>query len=286
MAVDTFAEYGESGSEPDDSRLRAQASAALERLLEDHPAIAGEIKAAVRAHIYLRELVGRARQAAQAEQEAEQREATLAARLDPAGHRILGFVTGLVLVVALVVLDIVPLNWAAQAFGLNLAGTWLVTLILVVASVGAMLGFEVSRGYARRRGVLAAVVAAGYLALLVLRTLFLTTVAADSLPVAFLQSALLTGISVGLVLCGSAVLAWTRPFSLSRARSAARRTRRAATEARDAQAQAAETLQRHIGGIRQMLLPWALGPAAPAGVDRAKWAAAAEDTIRALFPTP
>ena len=129
-------------------------------------------------------------------------------------------------------------------------------------------------------------VAAGYLALLGLRTVFLTTVAADSLPVAFLQSALLTAISAGLVLCGSAVLAWTRPFSLSRARAAAGRARQAAAGARDAQAQAAETLQRHIGGIRQMLLPWALGPAAPAGVDRAEWAAAAEDTIRAMFPTP
>ena len=56
MAIDTFAEHGESGSESDDPRLRAQASVALERLLQDHPAIAGEIRAAVRAHIHLREL--------------------------------------------------------------------------------------------------------------------------------------------------------------------------------------------------------------------------------------
>ena len=286
MAIDTFAEHGESGSEPDDPRLQAQASAALERLLQDHPAIGGEIRAAVRVHIHLRELVGRTRQATEVEQEADQHEATLAARLDPADRRILGFVAGAALVVALVVLDVIPLNWAAQAFGLNPAGTWLVTLILVVASVGAMLGFEVTRGHPRRRGVLAAVVAAGYLALLGLRTVFLTTVVGDSYPVAFLQSALLTAISAGLVLCGSAVLARTRPFGLSRARAAARRARQVAADAHDAQAEAAETLQRHIGGIRQILLPWALGPAAPAGVDRAQWAAAIEDAIRALYPTP
>jgi hypothetical protein len=138
----------------------------------------------------------------------------------------------------------------------------------------------------RRRGVLAAVVAAGYLALLGLRTVFLTTVADDSYAVAFLQSVLLTVISAGLVLCGSAVLARTRPFSLSRARTAVRNARRAAADAQFSEAQAAETLQRHIGGIRQMLLPWALGSAAPAGVNRAKWAAAIEDAIRALYPTP
>lgn len=286
MAIDTFAEHGESGSEPDDPRLQAQASSALERLLQDHPAIAREIKATVRAHIHLRELIARARQASEVEQEAEQHEATLAARLDPGGRKLLGFGTGLVLVIALVLLDVIPLNWAAQAFSLNPVGTWLVTLLLVVASVGAMLGFEVTRGHTRRRGVLAAVVVAGYLALLGLRTVFLTTVADDSYAVAILQSVLLTVISAGLVLCGSAVLARTRPFSLSRARAAVRNARRAAADAQFSQAQAAETLQRHIGGIRQMLLPWALGSAAPAGVNRPKWAAAIDDAIRALYPTP
>ena len=217
-------------------------------------------------------------------QEAEHRDATLATRLDPAGHRILGFATGAALVVVLVVLDAIPLNWAAQAFGLDSAGTWLVTFILVVASIGAMLGFELTRGHARQRGILAAVVTAGYLALLGLRTEFLTTVAGESFPVAVLQAAMLTAISAGLVLCGSAVMARTRSLSLSRGRDAVRRARQAAAEARAAQNLAAEKLQRHIGGLRQMLLPWALGSAAPAGVDRAKWAAALEQAIRALFP--
>ena len=113
-------------------------------------------------------------------------------------------------------LDAIPLNWAAQAFDLNSVGTWLVTLILVVASVGAMLGFEVTRGHPKRRGLLAAVVAVGYLALLGLRTEFLTTVASESFLVAFLQAAMLTAISAGLVLCGAAVMARTRSPSLSR----------------------------------------------------------------------
>lgn len=284
MAINTFTEHDQPDHERDDAIPQTQANAALERWLQDHPAVTGEIRDTARVHIHLQELQGRTCEADQAVQEAEHRYGTLATRLDPAGHRILGFATGAALVVVLVVLDAIPLNWAAQAFGLDSAGTWLVTFILVVASIGAMLGFEVTRGHARRRGILAAVVTAGYLALLALRTEFLTTVAAESFLVAVLQAAMLTAISAGLVLCGSAVMARTRALSLSRAHDAVRRARQAAAQARAAQNRAAEKLQRHIGALRQMLLPWALGSAAPAGVDRAQWAAALEQAIRALFP--
>lgn len=284
MAINTFAEHDQADHERDDAILQAQANAALEGWLQDHPAVGGDIEETVRTHVHLQELQGRTREADQAVQEAGHRYAVLATRLDPAGHRILGFATGAALVAVLVVLDAIPLNWAAQAFGLDSAGTWLVTFILVVASIGAMLGFEVTRGHARQRGILAAVVTAGYLALLGLRTEFLTMVAAESFLVAVLQAALLTAISAGLVLCGSAVMARTRSLSLSRGRDAVRRARRAAAEARAAQNRAAEKLQRHIGALRQMLLPWALGSAAPAGIDRAQWAPALEQAIRALFP--
>jgi len=290
MAIDTFAEHIETDSDhepgPDraDPVLQAQAHAALGRWLEDHPAAAGEIKEAVRVHIHLQELDGRANEADQAVRDAEQHDAALMTKLDPAGHRVLGFALGAALVVLLVVLDAIPLNWAAQAFGLDPAGTWLVTFILVVASVGAMLGFEVTRGHPRRRTLLAAVVTAGYLALLGLRSEYLTTVASESLLIAFLQAAMLTAISAGLVLCGSAILARTRSAGLSRSRARVRHARQAATEARAAHKQAGYRLQRHLGGLRQLLLPWALGPAAPAGADRARWAAALERAIRQFFP--
>ena len=290
MAIDTFAERIEPDSdrEPDpgyaDPILEAQANAALERWLEDHPAAAGEIEETVRVHIHLQELEGRANEADQAVRDAEQRDAALTTKLDPAGHRILGFALGATLVVLLVVLDAFPLNWAAQAFDLDPAGTWLVTFILVVASAGAMLGFEVTRGHPRRRTLLAAVVTAGYLALLGLRSEYLTTVASESWLIAFLQAAMLTAISAGLVLCGSAILARTRSAGLSRSHARVRHARQAATEARAAHKKAAYRLQRHLGGLRQLLLPWSLGSAAPAGVDRAKWAAALERAVRQLFP--
>jgi hypothetical protein len=293
MAIDPFIEHPEPGpggpggpgdDGQDDAILEAQANAALERWLQDHPQVASEIKATARAQVHLQELAGRTREAEQAQQDAEQRDDTMLTRQDPAGHRILGFAAGAALVVLLVVLDAIPLNWAAQAFGLDPAGTWLVTFILVVASIGAMLGFELTREHSRGRGLLTAVVTAGYLALLALRTEFLITVAGESLPVALLQSAMLTAISAGLVLCGSAVMARTRSLSLSRSHAAARRARQAAADARAAQSLAASKLQRHVGGLRQMLLPWALGSAAPAGVDRAKWAAALERAVRQLFP--
>src|SRR5580692_4688295 len=303
MTIETITEHGDSKPDPerDDSTLPAQAGAepttpadaalqahattTIKRLLEEHPAVAKAIKGALRARVHLRELAGRTNQAEVVEADAEQHESNLAVKLDPGDHRVLGFGLGLAIVVALVILDAVPLNWAAQAFGLNSAGTWLVTFILVVASVGAMLGFEITRGHPRRRGALTATVTLGYLALLGLRTEFLITVSNDSLPVAVLQSALLTAISAGLVLCGSAVLARTRHLSHSRARAAARRAVQAAADARAAQRQAAEKLQRHIGSLHQMLLPWALRSAAPEGVDHTKWDAALDQAICALFST-
>jgi hypothetical protein len=286
MSIDPFTAH----PEPDPGErhvpdLEAQARTALEHWLQDHPEVAGEITETVRAHVYLKELERRADVAEQVKQIAEQRDATLMTRHDPGGHRGLGFALGAILVVLLVVLDTIPLNWSAQAFSLDSGGTWLVTFILVIASVAAMLGFELTREHPRRRGLLTAVVAIGYVALLGLRTEFLITVAGESLLVALLQSAMLTAISAGLVLCGAAVLGRMRSLSLSRSRAAVRRTQHAATEARAAQTQAAEKLQRHIGGLWQMQLPWALRSAAPVGVDRAEWAAALKRAIRQLFST-
>ena len=290
MVVDPSIERAEPGSgnardyRHADPILQAEATAALERWLQDHPEIEGELKDAVRAHIYFQELEARTREAERALQTAEQRYATLLTRHDVAGRRIFGWTVGLALVVALVVLDAIPLNWAAQAFGLDSSGTWLVTCILVVASVGAMVGFELTGGHSRQRGLLAAVVGVAYLVLLGLRTQFLTTVAGESTPVALLQSAMLTVISAGLVLCGSVVLARTRSFTLSHSLGIVRRARRNAATARIAQGLASQKLQRHIGALWQMLLPWALGTAAPVGVDRAKWAVALRQSVRQLFP--
>jgi hypothetical protein len=302
MAIETITEYAEPDPERNDSTLpaqaesapaeqadlvlRAHATATIKRLLQEHPAMAKEIKEMLRARVHLEELIRRTNQAEETAADAEQHESNLAIRLDPGGHRTLGFGLGAAAVVALVVLDAFPLNWAAQAFDLNSATTWLVTLILVVASIGAMLGLELTRGHPRRRGVFAVVVTAGYLGLLGLRTEFLTTVTGDSLLIAFLQSALLTAISAGLVWCGSAILARTRFPSHSRARAAARRTAQAAADTRQAQLQATEKLQRHLGGLHHILFPWALSSSAPAGVDHARWTAALDEAIRALFPAP
>ena len=150
MSIDPLLKRPEPSSENpgddgcDDTILQAQASIAIERWLLETPGVAEAIKGAVRAHIHVTELASRAGVAQQARQYAEQRHATLLIKHDPAGSRILGFGAGLVLIVLLVTLDAIPLNWAAQTFGLNASGTSLVTLILLVASIGVMLGFELT----------------------------------------------------------------------------------------------------------------------------------------------
>jgi uncharacterized membrane protein len=283
MTDTAFIGFGE--QEHVDPVLEAVAREALSHWLGDHPEAGGELEEASRAHIHLQELEGRATEAARAAADAAQRAASLAVKLDPAGHRILGFASGALLVAALTVLDGVPLNWAAQAFGLNNAGTWLITGILLVASVGAMAGLEMTRADSRRRAGLVGVLVVAYVALLVLRMQFLVTVAGESLRAGALQAVLLTGLSASLVTLGSAVMARTRSLSLARARTAARRSRQAAAGCQAARRQAAEKMQRHLGAIRQLVLVrLSLGSAAPAGADHASWAAALERAVRALFP--
>ncbi len=287
MDIDTFLEQpgaGPSEDDQDSALLRAQASSALQRWLRDHLEVAGEIKETIRAHLHLQEVERRTQRAEEAKRSAEHVYDSLLTKQDPAGHRVLGFALGAILVGLITALDAIPLNWAAQAFGLDADTTWLVTFILVAASAGAMLGLEMTRE--RARGLLTGVLAAGYVALAGLRTEFLITVNGDSLIVALLQSAMLTGISAALVLFGSAILGRTRSLRLSRARAAARRSGHAVADARGVQSLADERLQRHIGSLRGILLPWAINSTAPAGVDRAAWAAALELAVRQLFPAP
>jgi hypothetical protein len=281
--ADTAQEAQAAPEPPANAALDAHAADTITRAVHKQPAMATEIKATLRTRVYVQELGRRADAAEAKAADAEQCESNLAVKLDPGERRSLPFALGASIVVALVTLDAFPLNWAAQAFGLDSDGTWVVTVILLIASVGAMLGIELTRGHSRRRGILIAVVAAGFLALLGLRTDYLTTVAGDSFPVAVLQSALLTAISAGLVLCGSAVLTRTQSVRYSRARAATRRAARGAEDARNAHGAAADKLERHIGTLHQMILPEALRYAAPEGVGHANWTAALEQAIRALF---
>ena len=163
------------------------------------------------------------------------------------GRRTLAFWLGSALVAALVVLDAIPLNWAAQAFDLNNADSWLVTLILLVASVGAMAGLEAARQDSRRYAVLAAVTLTAYAGLVALRTSFLITVAGEGTAAALLQAVVLSAISAGLVFLGSAVMARTRTLRLTRALAAARRARRARQASEAAWRRAEEKLERHLG---------------------------------------
>jgi hypothetical protein len=310
MTVNTIPEYGEPdpGAEPAvrpsadteqqahagppladaapsaDSAVQAYAAATITGLLAEQPAVGKEIKNALRTNVHVHEMARHADAAEAEAADAEQRESNLAVKLDPGERRTLPFGLGAAIILALVVLDMFPLNWAAQAFDLDSAGTWLVTFILLIASIGAMLAFEITRGHVRRRAVLIAVVTAGYLALLGLRAEYLVTVTGDSFLVAVFQSALLTAISAGLVLCGSALLARTRSLRHSRARATYRHAVRAAADARQAHGEAHDKLQRHLDALHHMLLTWALLHApAPAGVDHAKWAAALKQAIRALM---
>ena len=261
----------------------AHAAASLGALFTAHPSITADLEEAGRAHAHLQQERQRELDAVQAQVMAEQRAASLTAKLDLAGQRFAGFILGAAAVTMLLVFDAIPLNWAAQAFGLASAATWLVTAIMLAATAGAMAGLELTREDARRREILLVMIGVGYLALTVLRTAFLITVAGESLPSAVLQAVLLSAISAGLVACGSAVIARTRPLTLARALSAARRARTVAVSCQEARRRAEEKMQRHWTVLRRMLREWSVTSDAPAGVSQADWVSALERALRGLF---
>lgn len=270
--------------QPDEHSLDVQAAAALRNWFEENQSVAGEIREAARCHAHLQQEQRRESDAVHATVNAEQRAASLTARLDLAGHKFIGCTAGAAVVALLLLLDAIPLNWAAQAFGLAAAGTYLVTAILLVASAGAMAGLEATREDSRRRGGLVGLITAAYLALVILRTAFLTTVAAEPLATALLQAVLLSAISAGLVVCGAAVLARTRPPALARALAAARQARRTAAAGTAARCRAEEKMHRHWAVLQRMLREWLVTSVPPAGVSHADWLAAIEQALHAFFP--
>ena len=162
---------------PDPEHL---AAAGLAEWLREDRAAAEEHEEAMRAGMHQHEMQRRKESADRALDEARARVSGLIDKHNLDGRRTLAFWLGSAIVVCLVILDAIPLNWAAQAFGLNAADSWVVTLILLVASIGAMAALEAARHDARRYMVLVAVTLTAYTGLVALRTSFLVTVAGES----------------------------------------------------------------------------------------------------------
>ena len=113
--------------------------------LREDRAAAEEYEEAMRADTHRHEMQRRMEATDRAHDDASVRVSGLIDKLNLDGRRMLAFWLGGAIVLALVMLDVIPLNWAAQAFGLNAAGSWVVTMILLAASVGAMVGLEAAR---------------------------------------------------------------------------------------------------------------------------------------------
>lgn len=264
--------------------LDATAAASLNALLEARPTFAADLEEAGRAHTHLAQEWQRETDAQDALTRAEQHASGMIARVNLTGRRFAGFTVGVLAVALLLVFDAIPLNWAAQAFGLAAATTWLVTGIMLVASAGAMAGIELTREDSRRRAALLVLMAAGYTALTVLRTAFLVTVAGESLGAAVLQAVLLSAISAGLVGCGSVVMARTRSLALARAMGAVKRARRTAAACHDARRRAEERMQLHWAVLQRVVREWSIMSQPPAGASHAEWISALEQAMRALLP--
>jgi len=268
---------------PDRPDPEHQAAAGLAGWLREDRAAAEEHEEAMRAGLHRHEMLQRREAADRAFEAARTRVSGLIDRHNLDGRRTLAFWLGAAIVTCLVVLDAIPLNWAAQAFGLDAADSWVVTLILLAASIGAMAALEATRRDSRRYAALVGIMLVAYAGLVALRTSFLITVAGDSTAAALLQAVVLSAISAGLVFLGSAVMARTRPLRLSRAQAAARRAWRASQVAESACRQADDRLERHLGVLYRQLIRHPLYSTVPPGMTHSEWLALLKRVLRAQF---
>jgi hypothetical protein len=251
--------------------------------LREDQAAADELEEAMRADSHCREMRGHTDAARSVLADAKTHVSGLIDRHNLDGRRTLSFWLGSASVIVLIVLDAIPLNWAAQAFGLNEASSWLITLILLAATLGAMAGLEVTRHDQCRRTALVGVILAAYAGLVALRTSFLITVIGESIVTALLQAFVLSAISAGLVFLGSAIMARTRPLRLSGAFATLRRARRMSESTEAAWRRSEEQLDRHLAVLRRQLVRQAMFSAVPTGATHPEWVAALESALRAQF---
>lgn len=239
---------------------------------------------AFQANARLQQEQKREAEAVRAVEDAEQQMIALLARTDPSEQQSIPFPIGAAIVACLLILEILPLNWAALAFGLSAVSTWIVTAILVTASAGAMVGLRLTRKNPRPRAILWAVIAAAYVALVLLRAEFLITVATVLALAATLQAVLLNAVWVGLSVCGAIVMSRTRSLRLNQAIGDARRARRHLAAQRAARERANQDVQREWAVLQEMLRIWTLNSAIPPTVSQADRIDELERALFALFP--
>lgn len=267
-----------------DSDLDVETSDALRTWFAADPWIEVEFAEAFQANARLQNEHQREREAVRAVEGAAQRVNSLGSELEPGYRRYMHFPFAVAIIGLLVLLEVVPLNWDSLSFGLSTTATWIITGILIAASVGAMAAVKLTRENSWGRISLLILVAVAYVALVLLRSEFLVAVLRVSVFTAVLQAVLLNAIWVGLLVCGALVMARTRPLSLDRADRDLRRAQRRLAISRAARDRAERDIQRHWVVLQEMLRRWTLTSAIPAGVSQADRVNALERALLALFP--
>jgi len=192
------------------------------------------------------------------EQDRQAQARAAAEQLKAGPHQRIPRAVGSALAGLLAVLDAVPAYWSAQAFGLDQDSTLVVTVLLCAALGGAMWLLDLFTTQRRRRElrILQASLAAGLLALFVLRLDYLQVTTATSPWLAGVQAFALTALSAVLVIVGYVLLAHRVPKALADAQRAARHADpgTAVQAARDAHAQASASRT----AIQYTIITWAL----------------------------
>ncbi len=186
----------------------------------------------------------------------------LARAHDPDQRRRFSFATGTAIAAGLAAIDAIPAYLAAQAFGLDQWTTIGISAVLVAALAAAM--WVVAGDQAgRRRWAVAAVLAAGLVAIGALRWWYLVVTTGDQ-TAAVIEAFGLTIFTALLVWFGVIVLGVTKARHVSAAERRARSLRRQAQRAAVAEAQAgtrADAAMRELMGRAQVYSSRALDDA-------------------------
>jgi hypothetical protein len=266
-----------------DSTLDIDTSAEL-RAWFASPSVEAKFSEAFQANARLQQEQQREAEAARAAERAVRRVNDLITGLELGENRFIAFPFSTAIVAFLLLMDVIPLNWAAQSFGLSTTVTSIFTAILVAASGGAMAGIKLTRKNPRGRAVLLALIIAAYVALISLRTQFIVTVLSVSVLTAILQAVLLNAVSAGLLVCGTMVMVRTRPPKVERAIGDVRRARRRLEMQRAARKRADYSMQEHWAVLQDMLRRWTISSGITFSVSEVDKVDALERALLDLFP--
>ncbi|MBF6555968.1 MAG: hypothetical protein IVW52_07285 [Acidimicrobiales bacterium] len=274
--------------EPDDRPVtpaeRDLAGPVLKEVMEKSPGFTAQLRQAMTKEQMAQRAEAESQAATKAARDAAADTATVLHGTDPDSSRRFPWLLGSVLAGALALVDSVPSYFAAQAFGLDQAGTDVVTILLVGALASAMWLMTLFTEHRRHRvrAMVQIIVGVGLVIITVLRAQFLSATTGAGPATVLLQAIALSAMSGGLVAVGYVILQHRKSRVVAKTEQVASRRETEASVATDTAARLRASADDALLGLDNYVVPHALGMDPPQGLDHHRFVAALRSVVRAL----